>query len=459
MGSKPSKKTEPKTYRFPDGFLFGAASSACQIESGVHEGGKGEDVGDHYSRLYPEKYCNADPDRSAGFYYRYPEDVALMKELGLKAFRFSISWSRIYPVGPERVSAEGIRDYSDLIDRLKAAGIVTFFDLFHCDLPYWVIEMGGIADRRFIEWFSVYAKTCFEAFGSRVDYWSTVNEPSINVFGAYAKAHNAPFLSDPDLAIKADHNMLLAHYRAVRLYHEGGYPGKISAVIHFVPTYALTDDAADWEAAKRKQAYYSGIWLDPMFLGRYPEILMDEPYFTGKLPENAAEELREAFEPSDYIGINYYSPDFAKFEECDRLDYKTVENPALPKDSYGFTRYPKGLTDSVTYLAKTYPGKEIFITENGIGMKKSGDPAKDLEDDYRISYLNDHLKAASEAIEVGAPLAGYFHWSIMDTNELYGGGYSFNFGLVQIDYETLRRTPRKSWYYYRDIIRKGEVEE
>ena len=445
-------------FRFPDGFLFGAASSACQIESAVREGGKGEDVTDHFFRLFPEKYSGGDPDKSADFYHRFPRDVELMKALGLRCFRFSISWSRIFPDGPEKLCREGVEYYSRLIDCLKSAGIVTFFDLFHCDLPYWVIERGGILNREFTDWFSAYADACFEAFGDRVDYWSTVNEPSINVFGAYANASNAPFMNDPDAAVKASHNMILAHYEALKLYKKHGFKGKIGAVIHFEPVYSLTMDAADRKAARIKQAFYSGLWLDPMLKGCYPGLLLENEWFSSKLPGNFEEELRQNFVENDFIAINYYSPGFAEHSAGRPLGYVSVNNDSLPKDAYGFFSYPQGLFDAVMYLSGTYPGKDVFISENGIGVEKTGDYEKDLDDGYRIAYMREHLRSLSRAIEAGAPVKGYFHWTFLDTNELYAGGYKYMFGLVQVRYDTLERFPRKSFFYYQKVIAEGRTD-
>ncbi|MBQ9545453.1 MAG: family 1 glycosylhydrolase [Clostridia bacterium] len=445
-------------FLFPDDFLFGAASSACQIESAVHEGGKGEDVADHFYKLFPEKYLGGDPDKSADFYHKYPEDVKLMKELGLRCFRFSISWSRIYPNGPDEVSRDGLDYYSRLIDCLKSEGIKTFFDLFHCDLPYWVVERGGILEPDFVQWFKKYARTCFEEFGDRVEFWSTVNEPSINVYGAYANACNAPFLKDDDLAVKASHNMILAHYEAVRTYKSLGLKGKIGAVIHFEPVYSLSMDPLDDRAARMKQAFYSGLWLDPMLKGRYPEILLKEDWFFSKLPENHEKDLKDSFVANDFIAVNYYSPSFAEYAPEKRLRYRSVVNNDLPKDAYGFFSYPQGLYDALKYLSETYPGKDIFISENGIGVEKSGDYEKDLDDSYRIAYLREHLRSVSRAISAGFPVKGYFHWTFLDTNELYAGGYKYIFGLVQVRYDTLERVPRKSFEFYKKVIKEGRVD-
>lgn len=445
-------------FPFPSDFLFGAACSACQIESGCHEGGKGEDVGEHFYPIFPDKYFGADPNKSADFYHKYREDIARMKELGLKSFRFSISWSRIYPAGPDRVEPAGIAYYSDMIDAIKEAGMVAFFDLFHCDLPYWVIERGGILNPEFIDWFAAYAETCFRAFGDRVDYWSTVNEPSINCMGAYAEGTNAPYHTDMGEAIQACHNMILAHYKAVRIYKSMGFAGKISAVTHIEPNYTLSFDPKDTAAAERRMAFYTGWWLEPFQYGRYPEVLLKYDYIRSKMPENYAQELKDNFIECDFIGMNYYNPTHVRYVPDGKLDYETFSNDKLPRDDYGFVQYPQGLFDILMYLKNNYPGKKIFITENGCAKKKWGNYEEEREDTYRIDYMREHLREVSRAYQAGVPVQGYFTWTIMDTNELYAGGYNYIFGLMQINYETLERRPRDSFYYYQKVIGNGTVD-
>ncbi len=444
-------------FDFPKDFLFGAASSACQIESAYLEDGKGEDVTGYYSKIYPEKFAGSHPNDSADFYYKYPEDIKMMQDLGLKCFRFSISWSRIFPNNPDEINQAGIDYYSDVIDKIREAGMKVFFDLWHCDLPMWVIEKGGVVNREFIDWFHKYAEVCFKAFGDRVDFWSTINEPSINIMAAYAYEHQAPFLRDMDLAIKACHVAILAHYDVVRLYKSMNFTGQIGAVIHVEPTYALTMDEKDEKAAERRFAFYSGVWMDPMFKGYYPKILMDYPWYTSKLPEGFEKELADNFIDSDFISINYYSPSFVKYADNGELDYEFVKNQQLPGDDYGFVVYPQGLFDVVNILHKTYPNKDIYITENGIGVKKEGTLDEQLVDDYRINYLREHLHSVSNAIKAGVPVKGYFHWSIIDTWEGYAGGYNFIFGFIQVNYQTRERRPRKSYHYYKEVIKQGSV--
>ncbi len=445
-------------FPFPKDFLFGAASSACQIESGCFEGGKGEDVHQHYHTLRPERYVDADPAKSADFYHRYRDDILDMKELGLKAFRFSISWSRIYPNGPVEVNQAGIDYYSDMIDALKEAGIVAFFDLFHCDLPYWVIEMGGIANPEFIDWFVTYAKTCFEAFGDRVEYWSTVNEPIANATYAYSHAVTAPFLRDIGLAMKATHNMLLAHYKTVKLYKSMGFSGKIGAVNHLAPAYTLSNDPKDIGAAERWDAAYCGLWMEPMLKGRYPEILFDYAHYADNLPANAQQELAENFVDMDFIGANIYGGFFVGYCEESPFKWTILPDTRYPKDDYGFSVYPQAVTDVLLDLHQKYPGKHIIITENGISKKKWGNLEEERKDEYRVDFMREQLREVSRAISLGIPVDGYFHWSVMDTNEIYVRGYDHIFGLRQVDFETKERFRRDSWYYYQRVIADGAVD-
>ena len=445
-------------FTFPKDFLFGAASSACQIESGATAGGKGMTNYDYYFQQDPQIMHGGDPDNSADFYYLYRKDILDMKELGLKSFRFSISWSRIFPNGPEEVCQAGLDYYSDMLDALNEAGIEPFFDLYHCDLPYWLLERGGLLHPEFIDWFVNYAEVCFKALGDKVAYWSTVNEPNINCMSTYMNGKALPYVADMTKAIQACHNMLLAHYKTIRLYKSMNLPGKIGAVIHIEPTYSLSSDPRDKEAAERRFAFYTRWWTDTMLKGCYPDILLKEPYIAEHMPAGLPEELAENFVPMDVLGINLYNPAFARYDEKEPMRYQLFEDPKLPKDAYGFLCYPQGLYDAVMYVHENYPGVPMIITENGISKEKCGDLEEERKDEYRIDYMREHLRSAARAIHAGAPLKGYFPWSVMDTNELRTGGYKFIFGLTQVDYETKARYRRDSWYYYQKVIADCEVD-
>ena len=446
-------------FRFSKDFLFGAASSAVQIESARKEGGKGADVHDQCFADSPERYAEGDLNDGADFYHRYPEDIKKMKELGLKAFRFSISWSRIYPDGPDKINSEGLDYYNDMVDHLLEAGIKPFFDLWHCDLPLWVAERGGILNPEFPDWFTTYAKSVFEVLGDKVAFWSTVNEPHVNCMEDLWQGIYPPYIKDHEKAIHGSHNMIIAHYRTIRLYKEMGYKGQIGAVVYLPPCYGASSSPEDQAAAARYQDYQSGWWLDTMLKGYYPSSVLEYPYIKEKMPKGFKEQLEKEFVPCDFISINYYDPFLIKYEPGEMLDCKIIPNPNLMVDDYGFTNYPQGLFDALVYLRNTYPGMDIYISENGTGIKTDSNPSdKELNDDYRINYMREHLREVSRAISAGVPVKGYFHWTIMDTSEHVCGGYTLKFGLLQVDFETKKRTPRKSWYYYQNIICKGFVD-
>ncbi len=446
-------------FEFPKDFIFGAASSAVQIESATREGGKGEDAWQHLCVSQPEKYGFADLENGADFYHRYKEDIKMMKELGLKAFRFSIAWSRIYPNGSTEVNQAGIEYYHNVIDELIKNDIMPFMDLFHCDLPQWVVERNGLLNPEFIDWFTVYAKTCFTEFGEKVPYWSTVNEPQCNIMAPYAWGGLPFFEKDIKKMLLASHHMVLAHFKTVKLYREMGLKGKIGFVNHFQLAYGASLDKLDQDAAERDMSYYSNWYADAIYLGHYPENIIDYPYIKDNMPKDYQKDLDQNFIKSDFVGINYYDTYIVKNAKDDKLDYEVVWSDLIPKDDYGFTVNPQGIYDTVLYVHERYPDIELLISENGIGKKRWGNYEEELQDDYRVTYMREHLRGLSRIIKAGVPVTAYFHWTIMDTSEgVDTNGFNLMFGLTQVRYETKERVPRKSWYYYQKVIAQKEVE-
>lgn len=445
-------------YIFPKTFLWGVASSACQIEAACDTDGKVQNVFDYYARIYPEKFFNSLPDEEADFYHKFPEDIRLMKKLGVKVFRFSISWARIFQDVDSPVNQKGVDYYNQVIDCLVENGIEPFFDLYHCDLPMFIIEKGGPKNPLFPMWFERYARTCFSAFGDRVKFWSTVNEPSINIYGAYATGGAPPFESDIKGGLQACHNMLLAHFQAVRAYREMGLDGKIGAVNHFEPVYPGSDNPKDVKAAERRMAFYSGWWLEPMSFGRYPSIITELPYIAEHMPEGYVKQLYEAFVPMDFLGINYYGPGYARHIDDGKLCYDSFIPDDISIDDYGFPCYPEGIYDAMFYLKEHYGDPEIYITENGVSRKHKEDPVADLDDSYRIDYFTPHLRQLSRCIADGVKVKGYCCWTILDTYEAHAGGYQHAFGLIRVDPNTLERNPRKSFYFYQKVIAENGLE-
>ncbi len=451
-------------FTFPKDFMFGVASSAVQIEAASFEDGKGIDVWQHRYTLDPAKYDYHDTDFGANFYHKYPEDIKLMKELGIKAFRFSIAWTRIYPNGPDKVNKAGIDHYHKLFDELIKNDIKPLIDLWHCDLPQWVMDRGGLVNPEFIDWFVTYAKTCFKEYGDKIPYWTTVNEPQCNIMAPYAWGIQPPYEKDIKKANIAGHHMILAHFKTVKAYREMGYKGKIGIVNHFQLAYGATLDEKDQAAAERDMDFYSYWYTDAIYAGHYPESILKYPYMKDNMPENYQKDLDENFVKSDFIGVNYYGAYNVEYVDNGVLDYKVA--PSKVTDSLGFSPNAAGIFDALNEIIKKYPGYELIISENGAGGMREGayeDSAtyeKELDDEYRVTCIREHLRGLSRCLEVGFPVTGYFHWTLLDTTEGAGGGFSRIFGMVQVrfDKEERTRVPRKSFYYYKDVIAKGYVE-
>ena len=447
-------------FTFPKNFLFGLASSAVQIESATTVNGKGEDSWQHFCIANPEKYGHSNLENGADFYHRYKEDIKLMKELGLRAFRFSISWSRIYPNGPDYICKEAIQHYHDLFDELIKNDIVPFIDLYHCDLPYWIVEKGGTRIPEFIDWFVEYARTCFTEYGDKIPYWSTVNEPQCNIMAPYAWGIPPYFEKNVAYHLQASHNMVIAHFKIVKLYREMGFKGKIGFVNHFQLAYGDTLDPKDQDAAERDMSFYSNWWPDAIFLGHYPENLMEYPYIRDNMPKDYQKDLDENFIKSDFVGVNYYGAYYVKHVEDDKMNYEVIYSKGNDIDDYGFSVNPQGMLDTLMYVHERYPDIELVISENGLGKKKWGNYEEELNDDFRIDYMREHLRGVSRAIKIGLPVTGYYHWTFLDTSEGITNGFSIMFGLVQIrfDREDKTRIPRKSFHYYKRVIEQNEVE-
>ena len=443
---------------FPKDFVWGAAASAFQIEGAAFEGGKGANKHDHILRD-PELKHHYDgtrlPDVCADFYHLYPEDIKLFKELGLKSFRYSISWARIYPNGPEGgVNEEGIAFYNRLIDALLAAGIEPFMDLYHSDVPWWVIERGGMLNREFVEWFSVYAETCFKAFGDRVKLWSTVNEPKLQVYGAYAFAFSPPYMKDERAAMIATHHMLLAHFEAVKHARRICPDAKVGSVHNMGKTYPATNGEKDVYSAEMHDILQH-VYLYPMVYGVYPETLLQNEEFFRYVTEEEKAELRAAFVPCDFAGVNYYTPCYSKYDPTQPYGIGAAEcDRGFVADGYGFRCYPQGLFDTLWFCGQLYPDLDLFITENGYTTLRGGefDEPTTAEDPERINYIREHILETWRAIQAGSRVKGYYHWAAMDCFE--GGlGFGVDMGLIGINYGTLERVPRKSFYFYQEVIK------
>lgn len=447
---------------FPKEFLWGASISAFQVEGAAFEDGKTENL-DDYFRRHPEEGSRYEgdrlPDVCADFYHKYPEDIQRFKELGLNAFRFSISWPRIFPDGPEKVNPKGIAYYNDMIDKLLEAGITPMFDLLHCDPPIWAYKRGYFANREFIDWYVTYAKTCFEAFGDRVKLWSTLNEPKLNVYGSYSFAFAPPYLEDERLAMEATRNMIIAHFKAVKVLREMWPDAKIGSVHNMGVTYSYSFDEKDILAAERHDAMQL-LFAEPMITGKYPELMRECEEFMRYVTEEDERELAENFVPMDFLGLNCYCPTFSKYSPDEQYGVKCFI-PDLPSDGYGcFYTHPQGLFDTLLELKDMFPEMPLIITENGYTYRRSEDDLDTpttSQDKERVSYIREHVREAWRAMQAGVNLKGYFYWAALDCYE-GSMGFGVDMGLIGINYKTLERTKRDSFYYYKEIVTRGEVD-
>lgn len=442
------------SFSFPDSFLWGSGSSSFQIEGAAAIGGKGISVWDQACEDFPERFSkNATPAVAADFYHRYRDDIAMMKELGLKSFRLSIAWARLFPSGDGALNQEGADFYSSVIGCLLEHQIEPFIDLYHWDLPQALQDDGGFENPKLIDLFTRYAETCFSLYGDRVKLWSTFNEPSVVALSSYYHKAFPPYKDDLAAALKASQNLLLMHYSAIKKYREMEQDGKIGAVIAFVPIYPKTPGTLDDEAAVRQEDIVCNWWLRPMFQGKYPESVIQDDEYIAAMPEGFKEELLAAFAPMDFVGINYYYPALTAHCPDSHLRSKPVE-VYYGQSDYGFPIYPPGLYDSLRYISEHYGNPEIYLTENGLGNFRLQTLNEEIEDDNRIDFLREHLRQLSRAIRSGCNVRGYYYWSHFDDFE-GDAGYDINFGLLHVDRETLERTPRKSWHYYKRCIERN----
>jgi beta-glucosidase len=437
--------------RFPDNFLWGASTSAYQIEGSPLADGAGPSVWQRFVHS-PGNIRDGDTgDVACDHYRRWEQDVALMKTIGLQAYRFSIAWGRVMPQGRGAVNQAGLDFYDRLVDRLLANNIKPMVTLFHWDLPEALDNQGGWLNRDIADWFADYARVMFRKLDDRVTSWATLNEPWVVSDGGYLHGSLAPGHHNRFEAPIASHNLLRAHGAAVKAYREEGGRHDIGIVVNIEPKYPATSKPADVEAAARGHAYMNAQYLDPVFLGRYPEKIRD--VFGEAWPEWPAEDFALIKQPIDFVGVNYYTRNVSV---DDPQAYPVRASPVRQKGSTytetGWEVFAQGLTDTLKWVAQRYGNPPLYITENGAAffdppMAEGGR----VSDPLRIDYYQKHLRAIHDAIEAGVDLRGYCAWSLLDNLE-WAHGFSKRFGLVHVNFETQERTLKDSAYFYRDVI-------
>ncbi len=447
---------------FPAGFIWGAATSAYQIEGAWNEDGKGENIWDRFAHQ-SHRVRNGDTgDRACDHYHRMPDDVALMQQLGLKSYRFSISWSRVLPEGRGKVNPRGLDFYDRLVDKLLQAGIAPMATLYHWDLPQAIQDQGGWASRQTTEWYGDYAEVMFLKLGDRVPCWATHNEPWVAAFLGHWMGIMAPGLADASLAYTVSHHLLLAHARAVQAYRAGGWKGEIGLVLDVEDAIPASQSEADLAAWRRYEQQYYGLFAAPVFHGHYPQELMD--WIGPMAPKIQPGDLDLIHHPIDFLGINYYRGTSVRYEagggylKC-HVSHRT--QPMMGHTETGWGVYPHGLTEVLLRFKNNYGNPKMFVTENGCAtpdlVDAAGYAGSYIDDWQRVVYLSSHIEAAHRAIELGCNLQGYYAWSLMDNFE-WAEGYAPRFGLVWIDFDTLKRTPKRSFHWYQQVIANNGLE-
>ncbi|WEH35871.1 GH1 family beta-glucosidase [Streptomyces sp. AM 4-1-1] len=460
--------------RFPTGFVWGAATAAYQVEGAAAEAGRTPSIWDTFSRT-PGKVHNGDTgDVAADHYHRYRDDVRLMRELGLDAYRFSISWSRVQPTGRGPAVERGLDFYRRLTDELLEAGIAPVATLYHWDLPQELEDAGGWPVRETADRFADYAALMADALGDRVGMWTTLNEPWCSAFLGYGSGVHAPGRTDASATLRAAHHLNLAHGRAVGALRDRlPATAQTSITLNLHQVRPLTDSPADADAARRIDAVGNRIFTGPILDGAYPDdLLADTAHVVdwSKLVHDG--DLAAIFRPIDVLGVNYYAPTIVSAPtsgagdtrddghgQSDHSPWTGSEHIAFhlaegrPRTAMNWAIDPEGLHDLLLDVSRDHPGLPLMVTENGAAFDDHVSPEGTVADPERIDYLRGHLDAVRRAIEDGADVRGYFLWSLMDNFE-WAYGYSKRFGAVYVDYASQLRIPKASAYWYADVIRR-----
>jgi beta-glucosidase len=445
--------------RLPPGFRFGVSTAAYQVEGATHEEGRGTSVWDTFCAEPGRIVDGSSGAVACDHYHRYAEDVGLMRRLGVGGYGFSVAWPRVQPNGVGRANAAGLAFYDRLVDELLGAGIRPMVTLFHWDLPQHLQDRGGWLSRDTADRFAEYATLVGLKLGDRVEHWCPVNEPNVVTLLGHAVGVHAPGLRLMLDCLPVAHHLLLGHGRAVAALRATGATSIGSANSH-APVRAASDDPADVAAAGLYDVLWNRLFADPMLLGRYPEGIGEQ------MPTSRSGDLDDDLAvigaPLDFYGVNYYSPtrvaDPASPLEAegpfgDGMPVKVVRLEAEERTAMGWPVVPDGLRETLVGLRATYGGRlpPVYVTESGCAQDDVVDASGRCEDPARVRYLDAHLRALVAAAEEGVDVRGCYTWSLLDNFE-WAEGCTKRFGLVHVDYETQRRTPKTSYSWLRDVI-------
>ena len=440
----------PLGLRFPDGFIWGAATSAYQIEGAAKDDGRGRSVWDSFSHT-PGRTRNSDTgDVAADHYHRYTQDLDLMKDLGLASYRFSISWPRILPDGAGRPNQRGLDFYRRLVDGLHERDISPMATLFHWDLPQALQDLGGWESRDVAYRFADYATVVFEALGEAVPVWLTINEPKTVVQNGYIWGHHAPGRRDEPAAYLVAHHLQLAHGLAVRALRATGLPARIGAALNLHPCYPADNTAETKEATQLYDGYENRLYLDSILRGSYPaDVLAHQGPASPMLGGIRDGDLGIISSPIDLLAVQYYTPYYVTAAGDTEQRWPTSE-------AVWQQVYPDGMYDILTRITRDYGDIPLTVTENGLPCPDELSADGNVDDVGRVEFLREHFAAAHRAMSDGVPLESYHVWSLMDNFE-WAEGYEQRWGLIYVDYPTQRRILKRSARWYQRVIRDNAV--
>ena len=459
MAIRESKETRLNASDFPPEFLWGVATAAYQVEGAWDQGGRGPSIWDVFSHTPGRTWNGDNGDVAVDHYQRFAEDVALMGEIGVNAYRFSISWSRLIPDGTGAVNPKGVDFYRRLCTALLERGITPAATLYHWDLPQALQQRGGWATPESVEWFAAYAVRAKEALGDLVRVWATLNEPWCTAFLGHSAGEHAPGVEDPATAYTVAHNLVLAHHAAVAAMRSAGGHGddRLGIVLNLIPAWPSDPSEESERAASGVDAVQNRLFLGAVFEGVYPDEVLEYQRSYGVVGLDL-DRLAASVEPIDYLGVNYYNVNHIRHRPgAGSLPAwpgpKEVGFATPPGDltEMGWGVEPEGLTWMLERLHRLQPGLPLLIMENGAAYPDRPAANGEVEDRARIEYLGRHIESVRVAMDRGVKVGGYFVWSLLDNFE-WARGYSKTFGIVHVDRTTMRRTIKASGRWYQRFL-------
>lgn len=453
-------------FKFPEDFWWGSSASATQTEGAADLDGKGKNIWDHWFEIEANRFFDGvGPQDTSQFYYKYKEDIQLMKEIGHNSFRLSISWSRLFPEGKGEMNEKAVEFYNNVIDALIAEEIEPFVNLYHFDMPLALQETGGWNNRETVDAYEKYAETCFSLFGDRVKKWFTHNEPIVPVEGGYLYDFHYPNEVNFRKAVQVAYHTILSSAKAIKIYKSMKLNGKIGIILNLTPSYPRSQHPADLKASVLCDAFFNRSFLDPSVKGTFPTELVDILKEEGYLPVIEDGDLAIINENTvDLLGVNYYQPRRVKAKD----NLPNPDSPFMPDryfDNYimpgrkmnvyrGWEIYEKGVYDILINLKENYGNIECFISENGMGVEGEERFRNEdgmIEDDYRIDFISEHLKWVHKALLEGSNVKGYHLWTFMD-NWSWSNAYKNRYGFVSVNLDKdNERTVKKSGYWFKDV--------